>query len=690
VILVGPLIIVPFYRNSHLVAQIGRSLEVVADELGQIGGGLYLINDSPDDPELGEELGSWAARLQASGVDVQCVANDENIGFIKSCNRGLAVALELNRHALLLNSDTQVSSGFLSQMLEAFNSDPLVGFVCPRSNNATLCTFPHGAEVADWSLAVAEENHRKLSKFLPKFSYVPTGTGFCLLIRWQVLAEFGFLDPVYGKGYNEENDLIMRAGRCGYRVVLANRAFVWHQGEQSFAASSAPKMISELENRRLLDQRYPEYTGLLDRYFKSSAHECEALISLLPGGRNEPFDVVFDFSHFGVYHNGTFEAGKKILKAAIVDWPENIGLKVSMGAQAYSFHGMDAWPRIQRCDQDAFPRAAVLVRFGQHFKQDVLTRSAHAAPILINFFLDTIAHDCSGLSLDFDPAVWQRVCKHYDVILTNSEFTRHQLAARFRVDPAVDLISCLHSVVPEEYVPADHEPMAPPRRDQILVVGNNFPHKFVVETVKAIEKRFGADGLVVFGVARIEGSGATYVASGALTDREAFAMYGQAGVVVFPSHYEGFGFPLMNAIAAGRPIVLRDLPVYREISEFFKGDLPLAFYESTEQMLDLLERVRRGEVAACPWVAAEPDAQISWKTTSDVLLKAIFKRMDVVDSTRLQERIEYFSDLARVGAVSHMPREPKGPIGRLVRSLREMNRERLRRRHLRKLALGGR
>lgn len=687
-ILVGPLIIVPFYRNSHLVAQIGRSLEGVADELVKLEAGLYLINDSPDDPQLGVELGNWALRLQASGVEVECVTNEENHGFIKSCNRGLAVACERKRHSLLLNSDTQVSPGFLSHMLAAFDSDPLVGFVCPRSNNATLCTFPHGAESADWSLDVAAENHRSRVNFLPQFSYVPTGTGFCLLIRWQVLSEFGLLDPAYGKGYNEENDLIMRAGRCGYRVVLANRAFVWHQGEQSFGSSSAPKMISELENRRLLDQRYPEYSGLLERYFKSSAYECEKLVSLLPGQPTGPFDVVFDFSHFGVYHNGTFEAGKRILEAAIRDWPENIRLKVSMGAHAYSFHGMDAWPRIQRCDQEEFPTAAVLVRFGQHFKPDVLARSVHAAPILVNFFLDTIAHDCSGLSLDFDPNVWQRVCKHYDVVLTNSEFTKRQLAARFRMDPAVDLMACLHSVVPEEYIPAHHVPRAQTPGDKILVVGNNFPHKFVAETVKAIEQRFGADGLVVFGIARLEGSGATYVASGGLSDVEAFAMYSEAGVVVFPSHYEGFGFPLMNAIAAGRPIVLRDLPVYREICACFKGEPPIAFYESTEQMLEVLARVRREGVCASAWVAVDPARQISWKTTSDVLLQAMFKRIDGVNPARIQERLEYFSDLEQAGRVSRQPREPKGPIGRLVKSLREMNRERLRRRQLRKLAAG--
>ncbi len=42
-----------------------------------------------------------------------------------------------------------------------------------------------------------------------------------MYIKWQILADLGVFDEIYGLGYNEENDLIMRANRCGYRAVIA-------------------------------------------------------------------------------------------------------------------------------------------------------------------------------------------------------------------------------------------------------------------------------------------------------------------------------------------------------------------------------------------------------------------------------------------------------------------------------------
>ena len=48
----GPLLIIPFYRNPGLVTQISDSLLGTRQELNELGSEVLFINDSPDDIEL--------------------------------------------------------------------------------------------------------------------------------------------------------------------------------------------------------------------------------------------------------------------------------------------------------------------------------------------------------------------------------------------------------------------------------------------------------------------------------------------------------------------------------------------------------------------------------------------------------------------------------------------------------------
>ncbi|MFA5995442.1 MAG: glycosyltransferase family 1 protein [Patescibacteria group bacterium] len=52
----------------------------------------------------------------------------------------------------------------------------------------------------------------------------------------------------------------------------------------------------------------------------------------------------------------------------------------------------------------------------------------------------------------------------------------------------------------------------------------------------------------------------------------------QAAAFVFPSHYEGFGIPILEALAAGTPVACSDIPALREVggsaSAYFNKDNP--------------------------------------------------------------------------------------------------------------------
>jgi glycosyltransferase involved in cell wall biosynthesis len=53
---------------------------------------------------------------------------------------------------------------------------------------------------------------------------------------------------------------------------------------------------------------------------------------------------------------------------------------------------------------------------------------------------------------------------------------------------------------------------------------------------------------------------------GYVPEKDLVALYGGAEVLAYPSHFEGFGLPVVEAMACGTPVVTTDVPALREVS----------------------------------------------------------------------------------------------------------------------------
>ena len=70
-----------------------------------------------------------------------------------------------------------------------------------------------------------------------------------------------------------------------------------------------------------------------------------------------------------------------------------------------------------------------------------------------------------------------------------------------------------------------------------------------------------------------------------VSDAELAALYDSCRMVVFPSYYEGFGIPVLEAMAARRPLVLSDIPVFRELTEGRGAYFPLGDSDAMAKVL---------------------------------------------------------------------------------------------------------
>lgn len=135
-------------------------------------------------------------------------------------------------------------------------------------------------------------------------------------------------------------------------------------------------------------------------------------------------------------------------------------------------------------------------------------------------------------------------------------------------------------------------------RDQlgryVLTVGGIEPRKGtldLVESYHALRQRYPELSLVIAGGETLfdyrdyratfdtscAALGVEPVILGAIADADLPALVAGCAVFAFPSTKEGFGLAAMEALAAGRPVVTRDLPVLREVfgdTVRFAADVP--------------------------------------------------------------------------------------------------------------------
>jgi hypothetical protein len=78
--------------------------------------------------------------------------------------------------------------------------------------------------------------------------------------------------------------------------------------------------------------------------------------------------------------------------------------------------------------------------------------------------------------------------------------------------------------------------------------------------------------------------------AGELSHAEIGAVYRDASAIVFPSHYEGFGIPLLNALAAKKPVLIRPLPVFAEMIERIGEDPNIHVFQTTGELARMLDK----------------------------------------------------------------------------------------------------
>jgi len=233
--------------------------------------------------------------------------------------------------------------------------------------------------------------------------------------------------------------------------------------------------------------------------------------------------------------------------------------------------------------------------------------------------------------------------KNADLILTVSESVKHELIEEYSVEGSRIHVT---PIPPTEsyFVPSNrdvHTRYSIPTKKYILFASTIEPRK----NLGALLDAYGllpkdlrdTYSLVIAGgvgwnsediqnkLASMRKKHKNIVQTGYYDQADAAALYQQASVFVMPSFYEGFGMPLLEAMAGGTPTIASDIPVLREVggdaSIYFPPDNPGTLASHLTQIMTdsrlSKTQVRLGDANV---------KRYSW----DIVAKELYEKLQVI------------------------------------------------------------
>lgn len=169
------------------------------------------------------------------------------------------------------------------------------------------------------------------------------------------------------------------------------------------------------------------------------------------------------------------------------------------------------------------------------------------------------------------------------------------------------------------------------QENQIIYLGRLNQYKNVDQIIKAVK---GIDTkLVICGggemeeelraLAESEGIACDFL--GRVSEVEKWRQIKKSKLMVFPSSFEGFGMPPMEALYCGLPCICSDIPIFREVYrdsvEYMQlGNIP-AFHDLIQKLLDNPEYCKRRALEGKKFV----EENYTWELAAKAITEALEK-----------------------------------------------------------------
>ncbi len=259
---------------------------------------IYVIDNASEDDSV--------VFLQKNYPQIKIISLPVNVGFAEGYNKGLIKIPE--DFIVLLNTDVQVSEGWLDPLVDLLLSDEKIAAVQSKIRSYRNPEYFEYAGAAGGFLdnlgypycdgRIGNKVEKDTGQY-DKIKEIQWASGACMLVRKSVFFKTGGFDEKFF-AHQEEIDWAWRARRHGYKIMYQPGSVVYHVGGGSLSYGDARKIYLNFRNNLLtLIKNLPPQMLFPVFFSRLILDGLAGVMFLFQGKPSHTFAVIK--AHFSVY-----------------------------------------------------------------------------------------------------------------------------------------------------------------------------------------------------------------------------------------------------------------------------------------------------------------------------------------------------------------------------------------------------
>lgn len=617
-------IIAAYPHRAALVDCVEQVLEHSGEHLGR----LILFDDHPRDTLFTARL----ERLTDLDTRVKFVRQRLRLGPIAAYNSQLA---QCERDAVLLSGDCLVGPNWLSELAAAAHSEERTACASPLMNGKGPCSVP--------DLGLEIDRHESISLRvrsacvdLPRWTAAPMLAPHCIYLLRIVIDAVGLLDTSFESPCEAINNWVSRSQALGFVAKRANHAYVHRtlpQSDEGEAVATPDHGPTQLGT----GEAHLEHQ--LSMFYKTP--DCHLPAHAIRAQHTGELRVALDIRHLTPIQVGTRTYAVCLANALAKLREIDLTLIALHESQAEGLKGRVVTPEGWADD------VAVIHKPAQVIDPNELRLLFESSAHVVITYQDLIGYRIpqvfsSDAEFDRYRATSSLSLQAVQRIIAYSESTGREICAEFGI-PNEEITVTPLGVETDRF--ADRPPS-----DRAILVGLKMPARYFFSIATDFPHKNLSNLLEAYSVFRGRWRGsepprlvlAGYTSSartcfypnleskplddgliflGPVTSDQLRVLYQNALALVFPSLYEGFGLPPLEAMAAGTPVIAMPFSSVTEVG----GDSVL--YPDGLSVVDLARAME--SIATCESLRIDLRErglkrveQFRWENTARATLQA--------------------------------------------------------------------